>query len=227
MPELPEVETVRAGLATLIDGATIRSAVVLRDSCVRLLPGGPAQFTSMVADARIGAVVRRGKFLWLPLLHGDDAAPAEALSAHLGMSGQFRVHEGAWGDAPAPHSHCRARLRLERDGAPLTLDFLDQRTFGVNLLCRHQEALAGAFSGRTGLKGEDRFHIPDHHWTTLKTGAPILEGALASLDCEVTEQQSFSTHTIFIGAVRDGNVSDTDKPLLYFRGDFWDLTSPA
>ncbi|WP_084038058.1 bifunctional DNA-formamidopyrimidine glycosylase/DNA-(apurinic or apyrimidinic site) lyase [Demequina sp. NBRC 110053] len=143
MPELPEVETVRAGLDSLITGSRIVAAHVRRDSCVRLLPGGAAQFAAMTADARIGAVARRGKFLWLPLVHGDEAEPAEALSAHLGMSGQFRVHEGA---PPEPHPHCRARLSLDRDGTDLTLDFLDQRTFGylhVEPLVETADALAG------------------------------------------------------------------------------------
>ncbi|WP_062204639.1 bifunctional DNA-formamidopyrimidine glycosylase/DNA-(apurinic or apyrimidinic site) lyase [Demequina salsinemoris] len=130
MPELPEVETVRSGLDSLITGATIRAVDIRRDSCVRLLPGGAAEFTAEVIDTRINAVVRRGKFLWM-VLDGDDAAPGAALSAHLGMSGQFRVHEAAGAEASEPHPHCRARLTLEHPtrGA-LTLDFLDQRTFG-------------------------------------------------------------------------------------------------
>jgi len=102
---------------------------------------------------------------------------------------------------------------------------LEKRSFGVNLLGLHQQELAAAFSGRTGLQGEDRFHVKGHEWTTLKTNAPILLGALASLDCEVTEQQTFSTHTIFIGVVRDGCVNEDTAPLLYFRGDFWDLSA--
>ncbi|WP_062132800.1 bifunctional DNA-formamidopyrimidine glycosylase/DNA-(apurinic or apyrimidinic site) lyase [Demequina aestuarii] len=146
MPELPEVETVRSGLAPLITGAVVRAVDIRRDSCVRLLPGGAAQFSAMAADARIGAVVRRGKFLWLPLAHAGAPEPAEALSAHLGMSGQFRVHPGPWDGAPEPHPHCRARLLLDRDGSPLTLDFLDQRTFGylhVEPLVPTPDALAG------------------------------------------------------------------------------------
>jgi flavin reductase (DIM6/NTAB) family NADH-FMN oxidoreductase RutF len=97
--------------------------------------------------------------------------------------------------------------------------------FGVNLLGRHQQELAGAFSGRTGLQGEDRFHVDGYEWTTMVTGAPILKGTLASLDCEVIETQSVSTHTIFIGRVKEGEVSEDAAPLLYFRGDFWDLSS--
>ncbi|MFN3865828.1 MAG: bifunctional DNA-formamidopyrimidine glycosylase/DNA-(apurinic or apyrimidinic site) lyase [Demequina sp.] len=146
MPELPEVETVRSGLEPLITGAEIRAVDIRRASCVRLLPGGASQFSAMAAHARIGAVVRRGKFLWLPVTHDGAPEPAEALSAHLGMSGQFRVHSGPWDGAPEPHPHCRARILLDRGGARLTLDFLDQRTFGylhVEPLVPTADALAG------------------------------------------------------------------------------------
>ncbi len=126
MPELPEVETVRSGLASLILGSQIESVEVYRASCVRLQPGGEGEFAEVLVGARIDEIVRRGKFLWMPLF-GPQEAPQGALSAHLGMSGQFRVFVD---DAPEPHAHCRARIGLLRDGRPLTLDFLDQRTFG-------------------------------------------------------------------------------------------------
>jgi formamidopyrimidine-DNA glycosylase len=134
MPELPEVETVRAGLESLILGTTIEFVDIRRDSCVRLLPGGAEEFRASVTGERIAAIARRGKFMWFELQAADAApsdAPHEALSAHLGMSGQFRVHDGSWDEAPIPHSHCRARIRLRTDdGTHLTLDFIDQRTFG-------------------------------------------------------------------------------------------------
>lgn len=101
---------------------------------------------------------------------------------------------------------------------------LENNSFGVNLLGRHQQDLAAAFSGRTGLKGEDRFHLEGFTWSAGLTGAPILQGALASLDCALTEQQTFATHSIFIGSVRGGEVEQTVRPLLYYRGDFWDLS---
>lgn len=122
MPELPEVESVRRGLEAHALGARIAGVEILRDSCVRRAPGGAPEFAATVTGASIDAVVRRGKFLWLLL----DAG-ALALSAHLGMSGQFRVAEEP---VPAPHQHCRARFSLEMPDGPLTLDFLDQRTFG-------------------------------------------------------------------------------------------------
>ncbi|MFW7413398.1 bifunctional DNA-formamidopyrimidine glycosylase/DNA-(apurinic or apyrimidinic site) lyase [Demequina sp. SO4-18] len=156
MPELPEVETVRAGLAPVITGADIRAVDIRRDSCVRLLPGGPAEFAGLATDARVAAVVRRGKFLWLPLTHAGDREPDEALSAHLGMSGQFRVHLGPWDEAPDPHPHCRARLRLDRGGTALTLDFLDQRTFGY----LHIEPLEPTADARAGGQGSALASVP-------------------------------------------------------------------
>lgn len=121
MPELPEVESVRRGLESHVFGGQIEGVEILRASCVRRA-ASPQAFAAAISGTRIDAVVRRGKFLWL-LLDGG----ALALSAHLGMSGQFRV---APFPPPAPHPHCRARLTLAMPDGPLALDFVDQRTFG-------------------------------------------------------------------------------------------------
>lgn len=98
-----------------------------------------------------------------------------------------------------------------------------ERVFSINLLAADQQAIADCFSGRTGIKGEARFGVGT--WRTARTGAPILAGALASLECRIEEQHSFSTHTIFIGRVVDAIVVAHAAPLLYFRGDYWDLGS--
>lgn len=156
MPELPEVETVRAGLEPLITGARIVSVAVYRDSAVRLLPGGAGQFSSQTADARVAAVVRRGKFMWWPLGFDGQTTPTEALSAHLGMSGQFRVHSGPWDAAPEPHRHCRVRLHLDGDAGPVTVDFLDQRTFGY----LHTEALVETPDSLPGGAGHGLAAVP-------------------------------------------------------------------
>jgi len=101
--------------------------------------------------------------------------------------------------------------------APITAE----RHFSVNMLARDQTELAVRFSGRAGLEGEERFD--EATWSTLVTGAPILKGAIASLDCEVIEFRDMSTHSVFIGRVVGGTSSETADPLLYFRGEFWDL----
>lgn len=96
-----------------------------------------------------------------------------------------------------------------------------ERAFSVNILSNTQQDVAERFAGRSGLFGDARFAGLD--WATLETGAPVLEGALASLDCRLAEAHAFSTHSIFIGRVVAGMVNATARPLLYFRNDYWDL----
>ena len=117
MPELPEVETVRRGLAHFLTGYTFRSGQGLHP---RVLKPASIAPLSAVTGARIKSVNRRGKFLWFEL--DRDIA----LVAHLGMSGQFLV---ARKDRPAP-GHVRARFALKRGLKSHELVFSDQRTFG-------------------------------------------------------------------------------------------------
>lgn len=119
MPELPEVETVRDGLARHVLGRAVGDVEVFRESAVRRHVGGPADLADRLRGRTLTAAVRRGKFVWLLL---DDDASGEALLAHLGMSGQLLVRTGA----PPDHPHLRARLHL----GDVVLDFVDQRTFG-------------------------------------------------------------------------------------------------
>jgi flavin reductase (DIM6/NTAB) family NADH-FMN oxidoreductase RutF len=93
--------------------------------------------------------------------------------------------------------------------------------FSVNLLTTAHQGIAERFAGKGGFKGEDRFTGFD--WRTLTTGSPILVDALASLDCELIEQHTFSTHSIFIGRVVAGQFRPEADPLLYFRGDYWNV----
>lgn len=116
MPELPEVEVVRRGLATHLAGRTVVGVDVLHPRPVRTHPGGPAGFVESLAGRRVDEVRRRGKYLWLAL---DD----DALIVHLGMSGQFRVNRP--GDELVRNT--RVCFLLD-DGAELR--FVDQRMFG-------------------------------------------------------------------------------------------------
>ncbi|HEX6149954.1 DNA-formamidopyrimidine glycosylase family protein, partial [Nocardioides sp.] len=78
MPELPEVEVVRAGLARHVLGRTITRVDVLHPRPVRRDPRGPEGFALALTGRRIEEARRRGKYLWLPLDNGD------ALLGHLG-----------------------------------------------------------------------------------------------------------------------------------------------
>ncbi|GGM20131.1 bifunctional DNA-formamidopyrimidine glycosylase/DNA-(apurinic or apyrimidinic site) lyase [Dactylosporangium sucinum] len=118
MPELPEVETVRRGLDKWVSGRRIATVEVLHPRAVRRHLPGAEHFAGLLAGRRVGAVMRRGKYLWLPL---DDE---DALVGHLGMSGQLLMQPA---DAP-DETHLRVRFRFDDDGPELR--FIDQRTFG-------------------------------------------------------------------------------------------------
>lgn len=122
MPELPEVEVVRAGLAPAVIGATITSVAVLDERALTRHPAGAADFAGRLEGADIVAASRRGKFLWLPL-----AGSSVALTAHLGMSGQMLLRAL---DAPQErHERIRIGVAHPQHG-DLAVVFADQRTFG-------------------------------------------------------------------------------------------------
>ncbi|TQM14550.1 bifunctional DNA-formamidopyrimidine glycosylase/DNA-(apurinic or apyrimidinic site) lyase [Pseudonocardia kunmingensis] len=122
MPELPEVEVVRRGLADHVLDRTIERVDVAHPRAVRRHVEGAADFSARLAGRRISAARRRGKYLWLDLDGGAEGE--DAVLAHLGMSGQMLV-----ADADRPdETHLRVRVRFA-DGGP-ELRFVDQRTFG-------------------------------------------------------------------------------------------------
>ena len=118
MPELPEVEVVRRGLAEHVVGRRLTSVEVLHPRPIRRHLAGPDHFAASLLQRRVVGADRRGKYLWLPLDSGD------ALLGHLGMSGQLLVQPA---DA-VPERHLRVRFGL--DEGDQELRFVDQRMFG-------------------------------------------------------------------------------------------------
>ena len=92
MPELPEVETVRRGLAPVMEGRVIRRVTLSRPDLRFPFPEG---FARRLTGRRIETLRRRAKYL---LGHLDDGT---TLIAHLGMSGSFRVEAGGGGAVAA------------------------------------------------------------------------------------------------------------------------------
>jgi formamidopyrimidine-DNA glycosylase len=141
MPELPEVETIRRGLAPHVAGRAIER-VVVRDR--RLRWPVPRGFERRLAGRTIRSVDRRGKYLLLNLDSGDRVI------LHLGMTGRLTLVEP--GRPARKHDH----LDLELSGA-MVLRFNDARRFGAALfwpkaqaahaLLEHMgpEPFAGAF----------------------------------------------------------------------------------
>ena len=117
MPELPEVETVRRGLVKLVKGYTISAAHELHPRALKPESIAPLK---AINGAKIIGLNRRGKFLWFELDR------PQVLVAHLGMSGQFLIHQK---DRP-PAKHVRAKFELSKNLRKRELVFNDQRTFG-------------------------------------------------------------------------------------------------
>ena len=133
MPELPEVETVRRGLAPALEGARI-TAVELRRPDLRF-PFDPG-FAEALTGARVESLTRRAKYLLIELDNGY------AVIAHLGMSGSFRVEEGDEISAPGCFTLARSKdsahdhvvISAERDGRDVRVTYNDPRRFGFMLL---------------------------------------------------------------------------------------------
>jgi flavin reductase (DIM6/NTAB) family NADH-FMN oxidoreductase RutF len=96
---------------------------------------------------------------------------------------------------------------LERDGF-----------FGVNVLTSDQRDIAERFAGRNGLKGRERFIGSE--WITRGSGAPLLVGAAAALDCEVEHWIEHHSHAVVIGRVRHVLSSKREAALAYWQGRY-------
>lgn len=117
MPELPEVETVRRGLAAQVVGRRIQRVEVGRERTVRRTSAEAV--VHGLTGTTITAANRRGKYLLLPLDSGEE------LMIHLRMSGRVLIAEA--GALRPPHTHVVAHLA----GEPASeLWFVDPRTFG-------------------------------------------------------------------------------------------------
>ena len=123
MPELPEVETVRRGLAPVMEGQAITRAEVNREG---LRWPFPASMAVRLSGQRVLALRRRSKYILVDLSGG------ETLLIHLGMSGRMLISGAMQGaffhDHPAPVKHDHVVLHMD-SGARIT--FNDARRFGA------------------------------------------------------------------------------------------------
>jgi formamidopyrimidine-DNA glycosylase len=128
MPELPEVETVRRGLARSMEGRRIAAAEFRRPDLRKAFPKGLAQRIEGIPIERLG---RRAKYI---LVHFADGG---VLLVHLGMAGRMVLSPPGAAEPPAdPHDHVVFRLE---DGA--VVRFNDARRFGMMDYAR-EDALA-------------------------------------------------------------------------------------
>jgi flavin reductase (DIM6/NTAB) family NADH-FMN oxidoreductase RutF len=87
-------------------------------------------------------------------------------------------------------------------------------TFCVNILAEDQEALSRAFAGRP----PDRFLGVG--WRPGRSGAPVLAGVLAWIECTVEAEHVAGDHMIVVGRIDDLDVGHEGRPLVFYRGGY-------
>lgn len=179
MPELPEVEAVRAGIADHSLGRPVQAVRVVDARSLRRHLPGPAHFEAALTGRTLRGAYRRGKYLWLTLSESDGTLADEALVVHLGMSGQLLVRDEPGGDSGSDSGgdsgnesearaafdeqprHLRVALELGRaeatGGAASTrqrLLFVDQRIFGGMFLSPLVPDVPAAVAANEAAPGE-------------------------------------------------------------------------
>ncbi|MEJ2858517.1 MULTISPECIES: flavin reductase family protein [unclassified Saccharothrix] len=91
--------------------------------------------------------------------------------------------------------------------------------FGVSVMSADQESAVRYFADRARPLGPTQFDAVD--WTPGKhTGAPLLTGALAWLECEVVDVHTAGDHSLFLGRVLSCQLGDDDHALVFYQGRF-------
>ena len=159
MPELPEVETVRAGLADHSLGRPVRAVRVVDARSLRRHLPGPVHFEAALTGRALRGAYRRGKYLWLTLSEADGTLADEALVVHLGMSGQLLVRDEPDGESGSDSGsdsearaafdeqprHLRVALELGPAGATGSAASTDRASTGQRLLFVDQRIFGGMF----------------------------------------------------------------------------------
>lgn len=163
MPELPEVETVRAGIADHSLGRPVRAVRVVDARSLRRHLPGPAHFEAALTGRALRGAYRRGKYLWLTLSEADGTLADEALVVHLGMSGQLLVRDEPGGESDRNSGgdlgnelgaraafdeqprHLRVALELGPAGATGSAASTNRASTGQRLLFVDQRIFGGMF----------------------------------------------------------------------------------
>ncbi|WP_281640876.1 bifunctional DNA-formamidopyrimidine glycosylase/DNA-(apurinic or apyrimidinic site) lyase [Aurantimicrobium minutum] len=172
MPELPEVEVVRAGLEPALVGARIDSVHVFDPRSLKRHDARRGDFVGMLQGSTVLSAERRGKFMWFPLDSGD------ALVTHLGMSGQVLLRDSG----AKPDRHLRIQYGITHpEHGKLLVNFVDQRIFGsmaVDELVEQPSGLVPAQAAHIALDPLDSFFDDEMFITRLRKKSTGVKRAL-------------------------------------------------
>ena len=161
----------------------------------------------------------------------DRIAFREAM-AHLGAAVNIITTDGPGGrcgftasavcsltDDPATVIVCMSRSSRQNAA------FKKNGVACVNTLTGKQQDLSDIFAGRRNLTMPERFATA--RWSTLVTGAAVLDEALLSLDCQIVQCDDFGTHSLFVCRVVALTCARDEPALIYFGRAFHTVQKPA
>jgi len=190
MPELPEVEVTRRGIAAALRGARVRS-VRLGKPLRWPLGADPAS----LAGTRVGDITRRGKYLWLPL------EPVGGLLVHLGMSGSLALLDSA--PPPGPHDH------FDLDTERGTLRLNDPRRFGAVVWSAAPDAdPAAALLARLGAEPFDPALTPATFHAALQGRRAPIKAVLLAGDIVVGAGNIYACEALFQAGIHPALRAD-------------------
>ena len=189
MPELPEVETTRRGIAPLLEGMTVAGVVVRQR---RLRHPVPARLDASLRGRSIETVTRRGKYLLLHFHHGT-------LLIHLGMSGSLRVLPA---DTP-PQKHDHFDLVLDKGRC---LRLRDPRRFGLVLWTRDDPARHPLLS-KLGPEPLSREFDTDHLAAQAKGRRVAIKNLVMNSQVVVGVGNIYASEALFLAAIHPARAA--------------------
>ena len=194
MPELPEVEVTRRGIAAPLLGATVRSA---RLGKPLRWPLGRA--VGDLAGLQLGLADRRGKYIWLPM--SRSGAAEGGLLLHLGMSGSLTLRDPA--PAAGPHDH----FDLVTDRGTLRLN--DPRRFGAVVWSSAlDEAPAKALLNRLGPEPFDESLTPATFHAALQLRRGPIKTVLLAGEVVVGAGNIYACEALFQAGIHPALAAD-------------------
>ncbi len=193
MPELPEVEVTRRGIAEPLRGAQVLAARLGKP--LRWPLGCPV---AQLSGCTVGDITRRGKYLWLPLHRGADGG---GLLLHLGMSGSLAL----LGTPPAPGPHDHFDLHTSRG----TLRLNDPRRFGAVLWSASlDDEPAATLLRRLGAEPFDAALTPQSFHAALQGRRAPIKAVLLAGDVVVGAGNIYACEALFQAGIHPGLRAD-------------------
>ena len=206
MPELPEVEVVRAGLEPALVGARIEAVRVFDPRSLKRHDARRGDFVGMLQGATVLSAERRGKFMWFPLDTGD------ALVTHLGMSGQVLLREL---DAPADR-HLRIQYEISHpQHGELLVNFVDQRIFGsmaVDELVEQPSGFVPSQAAHIALDPLNEFFDDEVFITRLRQKSTGVKRALLDQTLISGVGNIYADESLWAAKIHGEKPSDTLSP---------------